>query len=135
MKIEFPKITREIDLGDYQPEFAGQVLMVWVNPPLSKLAKYDVLADTVHSTIDKLGEAKEAQVKALADKLEKANQNVYSWWADILSQDEEPDTYFSADDVQALAEASLESDPGLWAFIQTACMKSIAEYRSTRKKG
>ena len=134
MEIKFPRITREIDLGDYQPEFAGQVLIVWVNPPLGKLSEYDVLADTVHSTIAKLSEAEEEQVKALSETLVKTNQEVYSWWSDLLSQDEDIDTHFSADEVKQLAEASLESDPALWTFIQEACIGKIAEYRSTRKK-
>ena len=134
MEIKFPRITREIDLGDYQPEFAGQVLIVWVNPPLGKLSEYDVLADTVHSTIAKLSEAEEEQVKALSETLVKTNQEVYSWWSDLLSQDKEPDTHFSADDMKELAEASMESDPALWTFIQEACIGKIAEYRSTRKK-
>jgi hypothetical protein len=36
-RLSFPKVTRAIKLSDYLPELDEQVIIVWVNPPISQL--------------------------------------------------------------------------------------------------
>lgn len=41
--IKIPKLVLPIDLGDYAPELAGEILNVWVDPPRRMLQEYDAL--------------------------------------------------------------------------------------------
>jgi len=51
MKIDFPKLVREIDLAEYAPEINAKVF-VWVNPPAKFLEE---LGDSFNKYADSEG--------------------------------------------------------------------------------
>jgi hypothetical protein len=118
MKINFPRITRPLDLGEYAPEMQGQSLQVWVNP----------LPDDVTGMLDNYklslsgngkGEtAWSAHVEALSV---------------LLSQGGD-DTHLSPADLQELRDGTIKTDPAFWPWLINGVMDRINAYRSIRKK-
>ena len=104
MKLTIPDICSIIRLKDYAPEFKDAVIHVWVNPP-----RY-----------------------MLSQKLEGA-ADVYAWYAAIWSKGPE-DSRMTAEEVQALADAAMESDPNLWSWLTSETARLVVEHRKKKPK-
>lgn len=115
MKIEFPKILKQVPLSEYAPELKT-VVTVWVNPSIKLIG---VLADAFTVYMD--SEGKEGLDAFLAPLSE------------ILSQGEEA-TYWTVDDLKAMVEGSQETDPLFFLWFQNRVLQAVNEHRLQIKK-
>ncbi len=162
MKINFPKIVKGFDLGEYAKEMQGQVVRVWVNPPSGDVV---AIADYYKATVEKkeLPKTLKLVVKHLAElekptKKEKeehenaikfyqerieelagekyadSNEKYLEYLSSFLSQSENRETHYSVDDLKELEKASKETDPAFWPWFQQRVIDAISEHRLGRKK-
>ena len=105
MRIEIPKIWKEIELREYAPEFGEGKIRVWVNPPRSALEKLYKNGQQLRS------EATEENLELLA-----------GIWD------------MSVEDVKELMDTSAENDPLFFTWIIIRTFKLIEEHRNLLKK-
>lgn len=138
MKFNIPKVLKPIFMREYAPEYGdgpGSVVWAWVNPPRAKLEELDtLLAET--ATVTRLAMAKGPKTDlsdkdALAARLIELSQQVKAWYAENWSQGE-PETHWTAEEIQAIAE--LDSDPALWPWLSAMTRTLIGEHRDRKKK-
>jgi len=148
MKIDIQKIVRPIRLGDYAPEYDGQAIHVWVNPPRQMRLDYQQVADELSQAsrelelvVKEAGEStpeseEEAAglVSDYGERLEELARRLYAWFAVMWSQGDDEDTRWTTDDVVELVEACLDADPALWAWIQDEHWRLVREHREGLKK-
>lgn len=113
MQINFPKIVREIDLGEYAPEMEGQKMQVWVNPPSADLTK--------------LGD----DYKKAVEGDEQAEQEYSDFLSVLLSQGADK---IGVDDLKEMQSASADTDPAFWMWFQNRVITEINDHRLGRKK-
>jgi len=105
MKIKLVKILKPLSLADYSPQLAEAVLQIWVNMPRAFAARHNaaLLAD---------------EVLTLA------------WYAEWLSQADDPETHWTADELQEISE----TDPALWDWIVIRAWALVDDYRADMLK-
>lgn len=137
--MKIPNAVRPIRLAEFLPEFGDQVVYVWVNPPRDVLIRRAEQIKRAVSIRKQLGELKgltddqsKALVESLAKDLEQVGEQMIVWLAEIWSQHAEPETHFSVEDVKALANASIDQEPELYAWLIGQTMKLIAEHRKKK---
>ena len=114
MKINFPKILKEIDLGDYAEEMKGQKVQVWVNPSVAFLKELD------------------AQYNEYTQSAGKKMYDEYlTSMSELLSQGEDR---FTIDELKDIIHASLETDPAFWLWLQESVVAAITNHRIGLKK-
>jgi hypothetical protein len=104
MKITIPKIIKDVPLADYAPTLAPAVVKVWVNPTRDMLQKFTELP---------------------AD-----DEAVLAWYADLLSQDSDPATHWTAEELQQLSDA----DPAIWQWLAAQCWDALGAHREALQK-
>ena len=114
MKLDFPKLTREIELAEYHPDIKEKVV-VWVNPPANVLKE---LSDAFQKYIDSEG---------------KEMDDVLQSFSVFLSQGPE-ETRFSKKELQEMVSNTSETDPAFWAWLQGQIFTQISEHRNNVKK-
>ena len=115
MKINFPRIVREVNLNEYAPELDGQKIFVWVNPPSKELAE-----------LDDLNKAYVEDDKALDPYLDKLSI--------LLSQGSDEKAHCSRDDLKEIIEGTAETDPLFWNWLQVRIVREVNDHRLQRKK-
>lgn len=105
MKIEIPRIWKEIVLKEYAPEFGEGTVAVWVNPPRSMLMAFQDLAHDFNK-----------------EKAEKSVEMLAELWNSPVDQ------------VQALMDESSERDPLFFTWLILRTFKLIEEHRNILKK-
>lgn len=130
MKFEIPRITREIDLADYAPEWQALKVHVWVNPPLRLLHEYD------QALKDVVGAIKDNQVEGYSaeNAIQKAADDLKRIFSELWSQGPE-ETRWTQEEVQQLVEETQETDPGLWIWLRNRSIELIKNHRQQIKKG
>ena len=113
MKLNFPKIVRDVSLSEYAPEI-NSTIQVWVNPSGRLLA---ALADTFRAYVDSKGQ--EGQDAFLAVLSELLSQGADKW---------------SVDELRELYEGTTDTDPAFWMWLQNRILKEISEHRHGVKK-
>lgn len=106
MKLDIPKVVARVDLGEYAPEFNGQVFCIWLNPTLEILRKHNELV-------------KGGDEAALNE-----------WYAVMWSQAAEPETHWTGREVLDLQE----KDPALLAWMIRETWDRRSEHISKKKK-
>jgi hypothetical protein len=114
MKLDFPKIVREINLSDYAPE-VNSVIYVWVNPSMQVLMDLSSAFENVD-----------------ADDNEK-HRNFLAVVSQLLSQGN-PETHFTVDELQQLFDGTKDTDPTFWTWLMTRILKEIGNHRLGIKK-
>lgn len=114
-KIEVPKIVRPMCLNEYAPELGETVIHVWVNPPRRLLEE---LAD--------------CQPGAAAGDEAMARRGL-EIMAELWSQGPEG-TQWTVDELLALGNATVETDPSLWPWLSAKTMRMVTEHRAHAKK-
>lgn len=107
MKLDVPKIVKKMDLGGYAAELSGQGVDVWVNPPRGLLMS--------------LTQRPEAET-------------VLAVLAELWSQGPVVESHWTREDLMALIEGTVETDPGLFAWMRDKTFEMIGEHRRTAKK-
>ena len=132
MKVNIPRVVRPIALSDYAPEFGEQVIQMWVNPPREKRLAFAEIMDRYRDTLAQIEQA-EADDSALADLAQQIvgqAGELHAWYAEMWSQGGDE---WTAEQVKELAEAALDTDPGLWDFVQERSLDLMQEYRRRKK--
>ena len=133
MKINIPKVTRPIALSDYAPEFGEQVIEMWVNPPREKRLAFAGIMDRYRDTLARIEQAEDSDDLAdLTQQIVDQAGELHAWYAEMWSQGEDE---WTAEQVKELAEAALDTDPGLWDFVQERSLDLMQEYRRRKKAG
>jgi hypothetical protein len=132
MKVSIPKVTRTIRLSDYAPEFGEQVIEMWVNPPRKKRLEFAGIMDRYRDTLAQIEQADEGaeELADLAQLIVEQAGELHAWYAEMWSQAGDE---WSPEDVKALVEAALDTDPGLWDFVQESSLDAMREYRRRKK--
>jgi hypothetical protein len=134
MDIKIPKITVPLDLGGYSPALAGQVLQVWVNPPLEKcLQCQDVLRRSleIEKEMVKL-QAENSKDKEKSTGLEQEGKELLgqidALFSEIWSQGAE-ETHLTAENICKFRKESLGTDPRLFWWIVGESVRLIKDHR------
>lgn len=154
MKIDIQKIVRPIHLADYAPEYEGQVIYVWVNPPRQLRLDYwgvsqefsradeertALLAETAKAieeetlTPDQQAAAAE-QLEGFGRSLNDLAMQLFGIMAEMWSQNEDAETHWTAQDINELVEACTNQDARLWSWIQEQHWRLIEDHRTGVKK-
>ncbi len=136
MKIIIPKKLAEIQLGEYHPELAGKVTIVWLNPPRTVLqervrmqkAAYNAIERSM-STLRTEGEDK-ANVDQLLDSIETAKDEVNGWYAQIWSQGPDADTHWTVEEIRQ----TLEESPNFLTWLIERTNALLDQTASAEKK-
>jgi archaellum biogenesis protein FlaJ (TadC family) len=115
VKIEFPRIVREVALSEYAPEI-GTKIYVWVNPSVKLLAD--------------LGEAFKVYFES---KGQEGLDAFLSLLSDILSQGETA-THWTADELKQVMTSTADTDPSFWMWLQNRILQEIQDHRNGVKK-
>lgn len=162
MKIEIKKIVRPIRLGDYAPEYDGQEIHVWLNPPRRVRMDHFEIVQEFSAVVDErlaflqaitakasdegldpdevalddldLDEGTEASLAEIDAQLEDLSRRLYGWFAEVWSQDEDEGTHWTTDEVVELVEACMDADPALWSWVQDEHWRLVGEHRDGVKK-
>lgn len=163
MKIEIKKIVRPIRLGDYAPEYDGQEIHVWLNPPRRVRMDHFEIVQEFSAVVDErvlvmktaleaaakeagvepeeledkgfeMDEGTEASIAEIDAQLEDLSRRLYGWFAEVWSQDEDEGTHWTTDEVVELVEACMDADPALWSWVQDEHWRLVGEHRDGVKK-
>lgn len=107
MKINIPKIVKQVELREYAAELEGAVLMVWVNPARALLAEL-------------VGKETSTERKA-------------EIFAELWSQGPE-DTRWTGEEVLELIVSTFETDPKLFEWMRDQTLGAIGAHRAGLKK-
>ena len=139
MEFTIPKITVPLDLAGYSPSLAGQVLQVWVNPPLGKRMEYwrsTRRALEIDAEKQKLQDGI-TENKEKADALEKESsqllERVDAWLSEIWSQGQE-DTRLTAEYIRQFRNDIQDTDPKLFGWMVGKSVQLMMEHQGTVKK-
>lgn len=121
MKLNFPKIIREFDLGEYAEEWKGQKIFVWVNPPSADLV---ALGDN----FKKSNESKDEKEKESAEKA------YFDTFSTLLSQGSDVETHCDVELLKELRQATKDTDPAFWNWFQTRVITEVNTHRLGQKK-
>ena len=138
MKFDIPKITRQVNLGEYAAEYEGTVIWVWVNPPARLLEEHDQVIGEVGRLARELAqEPAESSRDALVEKINKKMSGSANELARIFSQlwSQGPvDMRWSEDEIRALVQETEGTEPRLWPWLRNETIKAIRDYRAGVKK-
>lgn len=127
MDIKIPKIVIPVDFGGYAQELKGQLLYVWVNPPLEKMREHDEVLKALNrapAPDADFGRGDRAPTEDGEGKRFKA------WYAEIWSQGKDEATRWTADELEALEE----QDPALLSWMVNQTWQVRSEHISKKKR-
>lgn len=150
--IKIEHVVRKLELGEYQPEYQGQSIDVWVNPPMTirkemenrLFAWQQASLQAMIKTDPKLAakeynfklpegedisslEGMPEEIETAQEAAREAKKQYYAWFAIVWEGDSE-------EDVLALVAELEAKEPGLWKFLRTETLRMIGGYAAERKK-
>jgi len=139
--IHIPRITREIHLSDYQPEYVDEqgnpvTLHIWVNPPRSVM---DGWRDIQRGWIELVAEGQkspsddETILEARGNRVIELNHRLCDWFAQVWSQKPGAETW-TQEEVNNLIAHFSDSDPMAWDWIRDKTLEAIRQYRELKRK-
>lgn len=143
MDFKIGKILRPLDFGEYAPEFEGNTLTIWVNPPRELISTFvEIQNETAllkerldeiveRSKKDGIGSDLSGDVAALDEKILAANERLYIWYAEVWGQGEDKET---AETVKEFAVMNSDTDPALWSFVTGRSLEMIRDHREGNRK-
>ena len=133
MKVNIPRVVRPIPLCDYAPEFGEQVIEMWVNPPRAKRLEFADITKRYKETMDLLAATEDDdELQELVGVIEALAGELHDWYAEMWSQGQDE---WTAAEVKEFAAAALDTDPGLWDYVQESSLDVMAAYRRQKKAG
>ena len=142
--IKVKKVIRPLDLGDFQPEYKGTVIEVWVNPPVSvKFALPDLLREWQGAIAKRVllekplteeekkqgitAEERTAQIDFAKDAETVAKRALYEWFSQVWQDS-------PIEDVMEMVDRLEIEDPALLMFMRDRTVRMVNEYYVARKK-
>jgi hypothetical protein len=134
-KFQIPRITRRMPLGDYAEELRDITVMVWINPPVRMMSRWETLkldATRVMVAMSQ-AEATAAEKKRLEKRLQAIGNEMNAWLAEIWSQGPE-ETRTTLKEVVKSFDAMKDTDPGLPHWLREKTLQMIEDHRGAEKK-
>jgi hypothetical protein len=131
MKIQIKKIVRDLNLGDYDAQYEGLTLKVWVNPDRGTIAEREELQAEFETKTQEI-----RSNNALAEPFLKWVAEVYApaildWYARLWSQGEDAQTHWSVDEMKELDT----QDPAMLEWMKRRSVQMAIQHRTQEKKG
>lgn len=135
-KKQAPRITRELKLGKFHPDFEGDVMQVWVNLPISMKDKYAAIQVKVREmgrafspygeVLKQTNDPEEierinAEIEKLNEEMRAVNDEVFAWYAAVWGDTAEQVREFS----EYCHDNGLEK---LWEFVKGETWTLIVMY-------
>lgn len=136
-RFEFPAITREMNLADCAPEYAGAVFDVWVNAPKKTISEfYRIQRLMVNATTESLKNPTEdeAELKRRGQRVLDLNQEMMDWLALMWSKGENSERHWTAEEVNTLCNHLLDTHPAAWQWILEHTLDTIAQFKNETTK-
>lgn len=130
MKFDIKKVIRVMDLNDYDPQFNGQVIQVWVNPDRAFIRERDELWRENVQRIQAIKDQPEGREEYIKWSTEEFIPRNHAWFARIWSQGSDASQNWTADELMQIGE----QDPALYDWIQRRTMEMLMVFRSDEKK-
>ncbi len=134
MQISIPKIVKRIELKGYAAEFGDACLEVWVNPPVKVLERLRVAKQRVYQLDIPKRELTQDEKSQLETLINESYLEQLAVYAELLSQGSE-ETRLGVEELKAIVEGTVESDPMFWGWLQAQIVEMINYHRGTAKKG
>ena len=155
--LRLPRKTEELDLGEYHESLQGQVIHVWVNLTKAMHDRWNLLQrdiraaaeetkaiDTAHfervknrtpkgKEVDRaapLGERLQARLDANVKEINRINEEIFAWYAEVWSQHADVETHSTPEDVGNFAKQCAEEDPALWQWVTVGTQAKIIAHRN-----
>lgn len=135
--LEWKPVIQPLDLGEYNPALAGQVMPVCVNPPQEVMNERAKLMGEYldgYAEYSKLVKTKDAPSDALEkiQAFDEWSKNTFSpavdgWYARLFSHGEDA---YTADDIAEFARV----DAHFYNWLLRRAIEMIEEHRTGRKK-
>jgi hypothetical protein len=147
MKYDITPTLDKIDLGEWNPTAKGQIIYVWVDPPLDVLQErkaysqdYNNYIANLAKTLKKPAKEKSARLEAGRQELQESqeqldkflkswNLRVCAWYARLWSQGPEG-THWTAEELAGMAQ----QNPKLLAWLLKRSKELLDGYRSAEKR-
>jgi hypothetical protein len=154
MEITLPKTLKEIRLQEYAPQeksLEGQSILVWVDPPQRTVVEFDGINARMAQALNGLAKRTTTTkvvttrffrwIKLLVSgkmttdrRFVRASQNVlqekHRWYARLWSQGADPDTHWSANELNEMEK----ENPAFFEWLCIRTWKLIEEHRMAIKK-
>jgi hypothetical protein len=114
------KVTRRVDLGDYEDSWRGAVFDVWVAPPRSHLEAFREYNDWLQEHAGPEGGIEPDAIPEMYELLD-------AWLAETW-------TNIPPDEVAPIREHLQEVDGDAWNWLYTTTLDTILEYKRARVK-
>jgi hypothetical protein len=138
MKFEIPKIVKTLNVGEYAAELEPVKIVVWVNPPRALLVRHDEMIAKLATAMSKrleLGAGSEVDAGELAKEIEAVRGEMTAVFSELWSAGVDPETRWSAAEIDKLITGMFETDPQLWPWLRNRTIEMIREHREFVKKG
>lgn len=125
MKLNVPKVLVDLPLREYAQECGDETLRVWQNPS--------------HGVITERGEMLKQSLRLMTAKAESApsddeiaglNQRWFAWLSVMVSQDDNPDSQHTAEEIAETYEAA----PDFIGWLTTRVTRMVDDYAAREKK-
>lgn len=144
MRFDIPKVIKPFEMSLYDMAMDGHVLQVWVNPPRGIQNEFYEIRARIQGTakefeehLEKLREAPEGEKAVLAqqtdminEKARSVNDQLFGWYADILSRHSDPETHVEAEMLRSWSDA----DPAFWRFVAEGVQALIRDHQTGVQK-
>lgn len=139
MRFDIPKVIKPLNMNAYDMSMDGFELQVWVNPPrgiqnqfyeirgnLQRTAKqFDEMLEELRDAAEEEKEILASQLDMLNEKVRAVNDQIFGWYADILSRHSDESTHVTIEELREVAN----EDPALWKFIAEGAQALIREHQ------
>ena len=158
MKIEVKALVRPVHLRDYAAEYEDATIWVWVNPPRQLRLDHVRLVEEFEAATDAIAQAaKDAKDRAeaegrdieaesptdpaldaararYAEQVEAFSHRIHAMLAEMWSQQDDPATHWTVEEVAAFDDACQDRDSRLWLWLQEEMWRLVREHREGVKK-
>ena len=119
------RVTRRLDLGDYEEQYRGAVFDVWVTPTRAHLQAFGEYTDWLAENVTgRESELEPGQIEPLyAEMYQRVDAWLAGTWLNI-----------PADEVTTIREALQDTDIDAWNWLYTGTLEAITGYRERRVK-
>jgi hypothetical protein len=121
------KVTRRIDLGDYEESWRGAVFDVWVAPTRAHLQAYGEYNDWLQEHADAEGSVDPDAIPEMYERLD-------AWLAVTWTNFPTTEGHTALEEVTLIREHLQEVSGAVWEWLYTTTLDAILEYRRGRVK-
>lgn len=126
-----PKVTRELHLSDYAPEYGEAVIDIWVTPPRKMLYEFYDIRQSVGLLVT---DSESLSDEQRGEQYNVLNERTFAWLSEIWSQGADVSRHFTVEQAKQLCEHLSDTDPKCWIWIVQETVGLIESYREGTRK-